>query len=75
MITAFVLIITQPGKEADVRAGLSQHQEVAESKTVYGDYDVVVKVCAESMDQLNTFMLDKMRRVSNIKATTTLIAL
>jgi len=75
MINAFVLISTVPGKESEVLEGLQQHSEVAEAKVVYGDYDVVVKLSADSMDSLNNFMLGRFNQVSGIRHTTTLIAL
>jgi len=40
---------------------------------VYGNYDVVAKVQAESLEKLNQIVTGKIRKMENVKATQTMI--
>lgn len=52
MPTAFVLINTEIGSEEEILNELKKIPNVKEAYVVYGVYDVVAKVEAESMDKL-----------------------
>jgi len=52
MPTAFVLINTEIGSEEEILEELKKIPNVKEAYVVYGVYDVVAKVEAESMDKL-----------------------
>ncbi len=52
MPTAFVLINTEIGSEEEILKELKKIPNVKEAYVVYGVYDVVAKVEAESMDKL-----------------------
>ncbi|MFH1424050.1 MAG: Lrp/AsnC ligand binding domain-containing protein [archaeon] len=75
MVTAFVLITTETGKEKDVLERLKAIDAVDEAWTVYGDYDIIAKIKTDNMDHLNELILTKLRGVSNVSMTTTLIGL
>lgn len=75
MVTAFVLITTETGKEKDVLSELIQLGDVSEAWTVYGDYDIIAKVESATMDALNEFILSTLRQIGNVSMTTTLIGL
>lgn len=52
MPTAFVLINTEIGSEEEILKELKNISNVKEAYVVYGVYDVIAKVEAESMDKL-----------------------
>jgi anthranilate phosphoribosyltransferase len=75
MITAFVLAITESGKEREVLNALEGMKEVKEKWNVYGDYDILIKLEVENLDKLNEFLIQKLRKVENLSMTTTMIGL
>lgn len=75
MVTAFILATTKTGKEKSVLDKLSCLKEITEAYTVYGDYDLVIKAEVENLDKLNEFLVSKIRNVSDISMTTTMIGL
>ena len=75
MPTAFVLISTKSGSEGEVLQSLGEIEGVKEAYTVYGVYDVVVKVEANSMDELKDIVTFKIRRLSMVRTTLTMIVI
>jgi DNA-binding Lrp family transcriptional regulator len=74
MPTAFVLINTELGSEMDVLKNLKKVGGVEEAHAVYGTYDIVVRVKAETMDRLKETVSSHIRKVKNVRATLTLMA-
>lgn len=74
MVTAFVLITTRAGKEDDVVDTLESMEGVKEVKVVYGDFDIIVKLGAKNMDELNNLVLSKLRSISGVSVTSTLVS-
>jgi len=75
METAFVLINTEMGSETAVSNLLREFDEVKEVHGVYGVYDLVVRVEAESMQALKDVIGTKIRRLENIRSTLTMIVI
>jgi DNA-binding Lrp family transcriptional regulator len=75
MPTAWVLINTQPGSEADVLKDLRKIAEVQEVYAVYGVYDIIAMVKAGTMDRLKEVVTWKVRRVNRIRSTLTMISI
>ncbi|MEM0152928.1 MAG: Lrp/AsnC ligand binding domain-containing protein [Ignisphaera sp.] len=73
MPKAIVLINTDVGMEEEVAKALTQLPEVKEVHVVYGIYDVVVVVEANTFDELRSAVITKVRKFPHIKSTTTLI--
>jgi len=75
MPTAFVLINTETGSSiADVLKDLKKVEGVDEAFAVYGVYDIIARVRAESMDKLKEILTWRIRRVDNVRTTLTMIA-
>ena len=70
---AFVLINAEIGSEDDVLTELRKLGNVKESYVVYGVYDIVAKVEAESMDKLKEIVTWKIRRLDKVRSTLTMI--
>lgn len=73
MPLAFVLINAEIGSEDDVGKELRKLPNVKESYIVYGVYDIVAKVEAESMDKLKEIVTWKIRRLDKVRSTLTMI--
>jgi len=73
MTTAFVLINSEIGGEDEVLGELKKVKNVKEAHIVYGVYDIVAKVEAESMDKLKSVITWKIRRLDKVRSTLTMI--
>ncbi|UCC32839.1 MAG: Lrp/AsnC family transcriptional regulator [Candidatus Bathyarchaeota archaeon] len=74
MAVAFVLINTEIGAESEVLAALKEVHAVEEAYTVYGVYDIMVKVKAETLDKLKETITSHVRGLDKIRSTLTMIA-
>ena len=74
MPTAFVLINTEIGSSiADVLKGLKKIEGVDEAFAVYGVYDIIARVRAESMDKLKEIVTLRIRMVDKVRTTLTMM--
>jgi len=73
MSTAFVLINVETGFDSDVRKELEKIQGVTEAYQVYGVYDLIAKVTADSMDKLKEIVTWRIRRLDKVRSTLTMI--
>ncbi|MDH5375460.1 MAG: Lrp/AsnC ligand binding domain-containing protein [Candidatus Bathyarchaeota archaeon] len=73
METAFVLISTRTGSETDVLKKVRAINGVEEAFVVYGVYDIVAKLKADTMGELKEIVLQCIRKRSSITSTLTLI--
>jgi DNA-binding Lrp family transcriptional regulator len=73
MPLAFVLINAEIGSEDEVVGELRKLANVKESYVVYGVYDIVAKVEADSMDKLKEIVTWKIRRLDKVRSTLTMI--
>ena len=72
MRTAFVLINAELGKEEGLIKGLRSIENVKEAHFVYGVYDIIAKVEAESMEKIKEIVTFKIRRMSDVRSTLTM---
>jgi DNA-binding Lrp family transcriptional regulator len=75
MPMAFVLINTEIGSESEVLGALKKIDAVAEAYMVYGVYDVVAKVKADTMDKLKEIVTWHVRRLDKVRSTLTMIVI
>ena len=73
MPSAFVLINAEIGSEDEVLKQLKTLPNVKESYVVYGVYDIVAKVSADTMDKLKEIVTWKIRRIDKVRSTLTMI--
>ena len=64
---AYVLITTEPGLEEKVLSELRTVKGVKEAYTVYGVYDVLAKIEADSLQELKDIVSFKIRRLNAVK--------
>jgi len=70
---AFVLINTEIGSETEVLKALKKVSGVKEAYNVYGVYDIVAKIQAETMDKLKEMVTWHIRRLDKVRSTLTMI--
>ncbi|WP_309492806.1 Lrp/AsnC ligand binding domain-containing protein [Candidatus Hecatella orcuttiae] len=69
----YILVVTEIGKEGDVSAALEKIKGVTEAKTVYGEFDVVVRLETSTLKELDE-IVTALRKVPGIIRTVTLIS-
>ncbi len=70
---AYVLVNTELGQEASVVEELSVVPGINSAHSLYGIYDVIVEVEAETMDKVKEIVFNNIRRLDSVKTTITLI--
>ena len=73
MPVAFVLINAEIGGEEEVLEEIKKVEGVEEAHTVYGVYDIVAKIRAETMDKLKETVTWHIRRINKVRSTLTMI--
>jgi len=72
-VLAYVLVTLNPGTEKNILKKVSHFDEVKRVSMMYGEYDAIIKVCTEDLEELNQFLTDKLRVLPDIFQTATLI--
>ncbi len=73
MAKAFVLINAEIGAEDEVLKELKDIAEVKEAHVVYGVYDIITRIEADTMDELKEIVTSKIRRLDKVRSTLTMI--
>ena len=72
---AYILAKVEAGKDQKVLREVKTMPGVKHATPTYGVYDLHVEVSFETMEDLDKFIFDGIRRISGIKETVTLTAL
>ena len=75
MPIAFVLINAEIGSESDVLNELKKIEGVEEAYSVYGVYDIIAKVKADSMEKLKDIVAWRIRKLNKVRSTLTMIVI
>jgi DNA-binding Lrp family transcriptional regulator len=73
MPRAYVLINVESGSEDDVLKELKTVEGVEEAYFSYGVYDLITKIKADTMDKLKEMVTRRIRTLSKVRSTLTLI--
>ena len=73
LVVAYVLIVTDVGKEHEVVQQLLEIEGITLAQTVYGEFDVLTKVDCENLKDLDA-AITKIRKIHGIIRTMTLIS-
>ncbi len=71
-VIAYMLLVTDTGKEYDVIKDVREMKGISESRTVYGEYDVFIRIEVNDliiMDEIVT----QVRQIPGVIKTTTLV--
>ena len=70
---AFVLLNTELGMESKIVEALNGVEEITNIHSLYGIYDLIIEMEAETMDRIKEVVFNKVRRLENVKSTITLL--
>lgn len=73
MIQAFILINAEIGMEKDVLKQIKKIKEVKKANLVYGVYDIVIEIYADSMSELKRIVFEKIRTLDMVTSTNTMV--
>ena len=71
-VSAYILIQTEVGKAADVATEVRGIPGVIEADDVTGPYDVIVRIEADTMDDLGKLVVSRVQMIDGITKTTTM---
>lgn len=71
MVSAYILILTQVGKAAQVAAAVSDIEGVEAAEDVTGPYDVIVRARANDIDELGRLVVARIQAIEGIDRTLT----
>lgn len=74
MIEVFALVVVKPGHEEEVYKRLKEIPVVREIYRVYGEYDIILRLEVESIEELDRMYENEVRQIPHIEMTETLIA-
>ena len=75
MPTAYVLVNCTSGSEENIIREIAELDEVKEVRGTYGVHDILVKVKSDTTESLNRTITRKIRRISGITSTVTLVVI
>ncbi len=70
---AFVLLNTELGMESKITEALKGVEEITNIYSLYGIYDIIIEMEADTMDRIKEVVFNKVRRLDNVKSTITLL--
>ncbi len=73
MPTAYVLLNTEIGAENQVVSELKKIDGIEEAHNLYGVYDIIANVKADSMEKLKYIITKRIEKVGNINSKLTMI--
>ena len=74
MPMAYVLVTTETGAVDSVLASLKKMESVKETYMVYGVYDIIATVKADTMEKLKEIVTWNLRSLDQVRSTLTMIA-
>ena len=75
MATAYVLINSDLGYEAEIIDEIKQLEDVKEVNGVYGAYDILAKVESANVKNLRETIMWKIRKLNRVRSTLTLMGI
>ena len=69
----YVLISAKSGKERELLKELMKQEEVKEGNILYGQYDVMIRIEAENIKQIDDFIWKHIRNHPDIQQTQSLV--
>ena len=73
MVTAYLFINLKRGGETSIGDKLKNLDGVLEYSLLYGEYDAILKVKKSSMEELQKFLIQDIRKINDIENTSTMI--
>jgi Lrp/AsnC family transcriptional regulator for asnA, asnC and gidA len=74
-ITSIIIIQTESEKHGSVKEELSKLEEVSEVYSVSGEYDILIKVWVQGIEELNQLINAKIRSIDGVEDLTEMIVM
>ncbi|MGZ7134944.1 MAG: Lrp/AsnC family transcriptional regulator, partial [Methanobacterium sp.] len=74
-ITSIIIIQTESEKHESVKEELSRLEDISEVYSVSGEYDILIKVWAQGIEELNQLINTKIRSIDGIEDLTEMIVM
>lgn len=71
MVHAYILVQTEVGRSSAVAKSIADLPGVVSAEDVIGPYDVIVRVCADDLDELGRLVIASVQGVEGITRTLT----
>jgi len=76
MVTAYVMIKLVAGKDEEVFAKiekLGKVKQIVEANATYGAFDLIIEVQFKTIEELDRFIFEEIRRLPNVTETSSMI--
>ena len=73
MAEAYVLLKVKPGYERNIVKELESIPEIENINELYGEWDIIIKASVRKIEDLDTLLSDKMRKIKGVTLTSTMI--
>lgn len=73
MLISYTLARVHPAQDKEVYEAVKTFREVKEVIITYGEYDLIIKVESDSLEDLDNFIFNKLRTINGVSSTTTLL--
>ena len=73
MIKSYTLVRVKPPTDRTVYAKVKELKEVRGVFVTYGEYDLLVEIEVNDLNDLDSFIFSKLRSIEGVESTTTLI--
>ena len=73
MVRAYVLINTEIGSESRVLEELKNVEGVEDAHSLWGIYDIIVSIKAETVDKLKSIITEKIEKIGKVNSKLTLL--
>ena len=73
MAKAYVLMEAKPGYERDIVKALKDLPEIEFVDELYGEWDIITRVSVPKIDDLDTLLSEKIRKIDGVTLTSTMI--
>lgn len=74
MVFAYILGKVEMGNEMEVLNALKNLRQVKKASLTYGTYDLHIETQLKTMEELDDFIFNVVRKIPGIKETVTLVA-
>ena len=73
MVQAYILVKVEAGKDEETFSEIAKLSNVSKANSTYGIYDLIIAVEFSKIEELDEFVFNKVRKISGVKETATII--
>jgi DNA-binding Lrp family transcriptional regulator len=73
MVLAYIMTKMQVGMDDQVFAEIKKLEHIQEASATYGSFDLVIKVNLKTIEDLDRFLFEQIRRIKGITETSSMI--